>query len=251
MYIQNDMPLRIGGRMKNKIMVFVAGMMIVGLLAACQGASGTGSYQTPPILSVTGTGKVYLAPDIANVYVGVRSQADDVGTALSQNNTQAMAIANVLKDQGVAAEDIQTTAFNVYPQQNYNPDGTPMATVYVVENTVYIKVRNLANLGTLLDSVVKAGANTINGISFDVEDHTAAEQEARRLAIEDARAKAEELAGLTGATLDRLYSVNVYSSGGPQPVYEAKGGAAAASTTPIAAGQLVIQMDASLAYLIK
>lgn len=237
--------------MKNKLFVVLAGLLIVGLLAACQGTFGGNTSVTPPMISSQGTGKVYLAPDIANVYVGVRSQASDVGTALSQNNTQAAAIATVLKNQGVAAEDIQTTAFNVYPQQNYNPDGTPMATVYVVENTVYIKVRNLSNLGTLLDSVVKAGANTINGISFDVEDHTNAEKEARRLAIEDAKAKAEEIASLTGVTLGKLYSVNVFSSGSPQPVYEAKGGAAASSTTPIAAGQLVIQMDASLVYMIK
>jgi len=236
--------------MKNKLFAVLAGLMIVGLLAACQGTGSSVSPVTPPMISAQGTGKVYIAPDIANVYVGVRSQADDVGTALSLNNTQATAIATTLKNQGVAAEDIQTTAFNVYPQQNYNPDGTPMATVYVVENTVYIKVRNLGSLGTLLDSVVKAGANTINGISFDVEDHTAAEKEARRLAVEDAKAKAEELASLTGVTLGKLYSVNVYSSGSPQPVYEAKGGAAAGSTTPIAAGQLVIQMDASLTYLI-
>ena len=240
--------------MKNKLFVVLAGLMIVGLLAACQGGapvSGNGGYNQIPMISVSGTGKVYLAPDIANVYVGVRSQADNVGTALSQNNSQANAIASALKEKGVAAEDIQTTAFNVYPQQNYSPEGIPMETVYVVENTVYIKVRDLNNLGTLLDSVVRAGANTINGISFDVEDHTAAEKEARRLAIEDAKAKAEELASLTGVTLGQLYSVNVYSSGGPQPVYEAKGGAAMASTTPIAAGQMVIQMEASLSYAIK
>lgn len=239
--------------MRNKIFVVVAGLIIVGLLAACQGTAPINNgYNQIPMISVSGTGKVYVAPDIANVYLGVRSQAGDVGSALSQNNAQATAIASTLQEQGVAAEDIQTTAFNVYPQQNYNPDGTPMDTVYVVENTVYIKVRNLANLGGLLDSVIKAGANTINGINFGVEDSTAAEAEARKLAVEDAKAKAQELAALSGVTLGELFSVNVYSSGGPQPVYEAKGGAAAqTSGTPIAAGQLVIQMEASMTYVIK
>jgi len=239
--------------MRNKIFVVLAGLIIVGLLAACQGTVPTNNaYNQIPMINVAGTGKVYVAPDIANVYLGVRSQASDVGSALSQNNAQATAIASTLQEQGVAAEDIQTTAFNVYPQQNYNPDGTPMETVYVVENTVYIKVRNLTNLGGLLDSVIKAGANTINGINFGLEDSTAAEAEARKLAIEDAKAKAEELATLSGVTLGQLYSVNVYSSGGPQPVYEAKGGAAAQGAgTPIAAGQLVIQMEASMSYAIK
>ncbi|HEY4693860.1 MAG TPA: SIMPL domain-containing protein [Bellilinea sp.] len=239
--------------MRNKIFVVVAGLIIVSLLAACQGSVPVNNgYNQVPMINVSGTGKVYVAPDIANVYLGVRSQAPDVGSALSQNNDQAATIASTLQEMGVAPEDIQTTAFNVYPQQNYNPDGTPMDTVYVVENTVYIKVRNLTNLGGLLDSVIKAGANTINGISFGLEDSTAAEAEARKLAVEDARSKAQELAELSGVTLGQLYSVNVYSSGGPQPVYEAKGGAAAVTAgTPIAAGQLVIQMEASMSYAIK
>lgn len=236
--------------MRKKIFVVLVSLVIVGLLAACQGVAPAGSGNQIPMLNVTGTGKVYLVPDIAYVYVGVRSQASDVADALSQNNAQANAIASTLKEKGVAAEDIQTTAFNVYPQQQYTPEGIPGDTVYVVENTVFIKVRDLNSLGSLLDAVVRAGANTINGISFDVENRESAEKEARRLAIEDAKLKAQELAQLSGVELVQLYSVGVWSSG-VTPVYEAKGGAAAGSTAPIAAGQMVIQMDASLTYEIK
>lgn len=236
--------------MRNKLFVVIASLVIVGLLAACQGTAPAPVTNQIPMLSVNGTGKVYLVPDIAYVYVGVRSQASDVADALSQNNAQASAIASTLQEKGVAAEDIQTTAFNVYPQQQYSPEGLPMETVYVVENTVFIKVRDLNSLGSLLDAVVRAGANTINGISFDVVDRASAEKEARQLAIEDAKAKAQELAQLSGVELGQLYSVNVWSSG-VQPVYEAKGGSAAGSAAPIAAGQMVIQMDANLSYEIK
>lgn len=235
--------------MKNKLFVVIASLVVLGLLAACQGVAPAPQTQIP-MLYASGTGKVYLVPDIAYVYVGVRSQASDVADALSQNNAQATKIASTLQEKGVAAEDIQTTAFNVYPQQQYSPEGVPMEMVYVVENTVFIKVRDLNSLGSLLDAVVRAGANTINGISFDVEDRLAAEKEARRLAIEDAKAKAQELAQLSGAELGQLYAVNVYSSG-ITPVYEAKGGAAANGSAPIAAGQMVIQMEASLSYEIK
>lgn len=236
--------------MKNKIFVVIASLVIVGLLAACQGTAPVASNSQIPMINVSGTGRVYLVPDIAYVYVGVRSQAEDVAEALSQNNAQATGISSTLMEKGVAAEDIQTTAFNVYPQQQYSPEGIPMETVYVVENTVFIKVRDLQSLGTLLDAVVRAGANTINGISFDLEDRVSAEKEARQLAIEDAKTKAVELAGLTGVELGQLYGVNVYSSG-PSPVYEAKGGAALQSGAPIAAGQMVIQFEASLSYEIK
>jgi uncharacterized protein YggE len=235
--------------MRNKIAAILTVMMIAGMLAACQGVAPAGNNQIP-MLNVTGTGKVYLVPDIAYVYIGVRSQAADVATALNQNNSQANAIASTLQEKGVAAEDIQTSAFNVYPQQQYSPEGQPTEITYVVENTVFITVRDLQNLGGLLDAVVRAGANTINGISFDVEDRAAAEKEARRLAIEDAQAKAAELAQLSGVELGQLYSVNVYSSG-VTPMYEAKGGLMASSAAPIAAGQMVIQMDATLSYAIK
>ncbi|MFN7035598.1 MAG: SIMPL domain-containing protein, partial [Bellilinea sp.] len=69
--------------------------------------------------------------------------------------------------------------------------------------------------------------------------------------VEDAKAKASEIASLAGVTLGALQNINVYSSGGPMPVYEAKGGMAASASVPIAAGQLVIQADANLSYEIK
>lgn len=238
--------------MKKAALIALLGVLALGILAACQPVTpppqGT---NFPPQISVSGTGKVYLVPDIAYVYIGVRSQADDVATALSQNNAQAQAIANTLKERNVAPEDIQTTAFNVYPQQEYLPSGETGKTFYVVENTVFVKVRDLSNLGTLLDAVVRSGANSINGISFDVQDRASAEAEARKLAVEDAKAKAVELAALSGVELGELYSVSVYSSGGAMPVFEAKGGAAYDSAAPIAAGQLVIQADANMTYYIK
>lgn len=240
--------------MKRTIFITVLGVLVVGLLAACQGQGTAPQGYNPmlPQISVSGTGRVYLVPDIAYVYVGVRSQADDVASALAMNNSQAQAIANTLKERNVAAEDIQTSSFNVYPQQEYLPSGEIGKTFYVVENSVYVKIRDLQNLGTLLDSVVRSGANSINGISFDVQDRAAAEAEARKLAVEDAKAKAVELAGLSGIELGELYSVSVYSSSGPMPVFEAKGGGAAYdAAAPVAAGQLVIQADASMTYYIK
>lgn len=239
--------------MKKPVFIFLLGVLMVAMLAACQPVDKTQpqGYNMLPQINVNGTGKVYLVPDIAYVYIGVRSQADDVATALNENNAQAQAIANTLKERNVAAEDIQTTAFNVYPQQEYLPSGEIGKTFYVVENTVFVKVRELQNLGSLLDAVVRSGANSINGISFDVQDRASAEAEARRLAIEDAKAKAVELAANAGVELGDLYSASVYSSGGAMPVFEAKGGAAYDSTAPIAAGQLVIQADANMTYYIK
>ena len=122
-----------------------------------------------------------------------------MAAALSDNSTQAQAIQKALTGMGVDPKDIQTSAFNVYPQQlqpNPRPDGseTTPVTTYAVDNTVSVTVRDLSKLGALLDQVVKSGANNINGIQFDAEDKTKALSEARKLAIQDAKNQAQEIA---------------------------------------------------------
>jgi uncharacterized protein YggE len=93
-----------------------------------------------------------------------------------------------------------------------------------VDNTVNVTVRDLSVLGKLLDGVVRAGANSINGINFDVTDKTQAITEARKLAIEDARATAQELAAAAGVTLGDIYSLNSYLNTGPVTTFDSKGG---------------------------
>ena len=238
--------------MKNKWYVVLVSLVLVSTLAACSGGVVPGKTDNLRTLYVTGKGEVYLVPDIAYIYIGVRSQADTVSDALTANNAQAQSIAGALKGFGVEDKDIQTTAFNVYPVQDYSPEGQVTRTYYVVENTIFTKVRNLQKLGEILDSVVRAGANNINGISFDVSTKDAALNEARKQAIDKARELAKSIAGESGVTLGELQSVNVYTSGGTTPMYDAKGGAMmSAQSVPISAGQLVLTVEANLVYIIK
>lgn len=238
--------------MKKKLVFVTLIALLAIVLSACGSAAPLGK-EAIRTMSVSGRGEVYLIPDIAYINIGTRSEALDVATALSDNNDQAQAISSVLADKGIDPLDIQTTAFNVYPFQNYGMDGQPTELKYVVENTVNVKVRDLNRLGEILDAVVRSGANQINGISFDVEDRKQAEADARRLAIEDATAKAQELASLAGITLGEVQNISVYSNGSPQPVYDAKGGGYSAmqSAAPISAGQMLITADASLVYSLK
>ena len=241
--------------MKRKLILVLASVLLIASLAACNTTtpvSAGGGVPNIRTISSSGTGEVYLVPDVAYVYVGVRAEADDVSTALSDNNLQANAVAQAVKDLGVEAKDIQTTSFNVYPMQDYAPDGTISRKYYVVENTVYITVRDLSKLGTLLDSVVSSGANTINGITFDVQDKEAAVAQARDLAIQNAMAEAEAIAQASGVKLGELQNVSVYANNYPTSVYDAKGGNMAMSeSVPISAGQMVITANASMTYEIK
>jgi uncharacterized protein YggE len=154
----------------------------------------------------------------------------------------------------VDAKDIQTNAFNVYPQQQFGPQGEVLKTTYAVDNTVFVTVRDLSKLGQILDVVVQNGANAINGITFDVLDKTKALSQVRQLAVTDARQQAQQLADAAGVKLGNLISLNVYQSNGPVPVFGGKGGIAAnAAGAPVSvsAGQMVLSMDAALAYEIK
>jgi uncharacterized protein len=242
--------------MKNKLFLFVAIAVLALSLVGC--ATPTVLAQTPDKttvrqLTAAGTGKVYLVPDLAYIYIGVRTEADSVGDALNQSNEKSQAVANSLKELGVDLKDVQTSAFNVMPQPQYDQNGKQTKTTYIVDNTINVTVRDLSKMSQMLDVVVRNGANNINGISFDVKDKTAAMSQARKMAIEDAHSQAVEMAAAAGVTLGDLQNMVVYSNNGPVAMLEGKGGGAAvtASTVPVAAGQLLVQMDANLIYEIK
>jgi uncharacterized protein YggE len=243
--------------MKTKILSIIVGIVAVMTLGACSlfpAAAPADNGQIPQrIMNVYGNSQVYLTPDVAYINIGVHSQADLVGDALKQNNAQSNGVASSLAELGVAGNDVQTSAFNVYPVQQFGPQGEVIKTQYAVDNTVYVTVRDLTKLGQMLDAVVQNGANTINGIQFDVLDKSKAMSEGRTKAIENARAQALEMANAAGVKLGPLTSLNVAVNGGAVPVFQGKGGARtdAAGPVPVSAGQLVLSVDANLSYEIK
>lgn len=241
--------------MKVKYLLVVSAMVLVLMLGACAPqAAAPRSDVVMNGISVSGTGKVYINPDLAYVYIGVKSESDDVAKALDMNNEQANEVSKALTGMGVDPKDIQTTAFNVYPMDQYSPTGEKTGTNFVVENTVFVTVRDLDKLGDLLSEVVNSGANNIYGITFDVTEKSSAVTEARKLAVAEAKKQAQELADAAGVKLGKLVSLSSYTSNVPTPFYEGKGyggmDMASASTT-VSAGQLVITVDASLMYEIN
>jgi uncharacterized protein len=239
--------------MRQKLTALILGIVLVLALAACQAAPAASANQAQPrTISVNGTGKIYMAPDVAYVFIGVQSQDQNVGNALSKNNEKAQAIAAKLKELGVDAKDIQTSSFNIYPNQQFDNNGQPTVLLYTVDNSVNVTVRDLTILGKLLDDVVSSGANSINGINFDILDRSKAISEARKLAIQDARSQADEIAQAAGVQIDQVYNLSVFVTDGATPLYDAKGGASvAAGQVPVAAGQLAITVSVSAAYTIK
>ncbi len=239
------------------IVILVGAGTLPGVLAAGnQQTTETPSTEVEPVrtISVNGTGKVSLDPDIATIYIGVHTENTDAQEAVASNNSQAEDVASALRGFGIAERDIKTTNFSIYPRQDYDNEGKITGITYIVDNTVQVTVRELDQLGELLDGVVQAGANSINGIEFSVADPEAAYDAALQAAVENARSRAETLAAAAGVELGEVQSISSYIGGGPVPVYRDFGGAAveaAAMSVPVSPGQTEIQVEVSIVYAIQ
>ena len=205
-------------------------------------------------LTISGVGVVYLTPDIAYINIGVNTQRENASEAVEVNKSQTTAVIEAIKNFGVDAKDIRTTNFSIWSNQQYDPMGQISGTTYVVDNTVNVTVRDLDKLGDLLDAAISAGANSIYSIQFDVADKTNATEEARTLAVEDAKSEAQGLAEAAGLSLAVIQTISYYESS-PTPFFEGRGGGGGAAmesaAVPIQPGQLAISVTVSITYTIE
>ncbi len=242
-------------KIQKTIYGIAATMLVFSLLLSASslngGGGGGGGSADQPTISVTGNGRVTLKPDIAMINIGVHTENADVTAALSENNVKAQALRATLEEHGVLPQDIQTTSFTVYQSQVYGPMGDDLGLKYMVDNTVYITLRDLSRMGDILTAVVDSGANNIYGITFDVSDRTAALSQARLEAMADARSQAEELAQAVGSSVGQvvLISVFTYTPTYYSPYgYGGGGGAEMAPSVPVSSGQLTVAVDIYITY---
>lgn len=202
-------------------------------------------------LGVSGTGRVFIAPDTAIASIGVDITAPTLAEATKQASDQMTAVINAIKAQGVDAKDIQTSSYNVYPITNQSKEGeTPKITGYHVTNIVTVKIRNIANVGKVLDAAIAAGANSINSVMFTVDNPAKAQEEARTLAVKDAMAKAQTLATAAGVKVGKIIVISELS-GGVQPIYKTVEYAvpqAAGGAGPVETGQNEIAVTVEMHF---
>lgn len=202
-------------------------------------------------LTVGGSGESRIAPDLAVIQLGVTSQADSAAAAMAQNGEQQSAVIEALKDSGIAAEEIQTSGINLNPMMDYGEGRAPQITGYQASNMVSVRVAEVERLGEVLDAIVAAGANEINGINFQREDGLAAEDDARRAAVEDARHKAEVLAEAAGLSLGPILLLRDRpANDGPQPMMM-RAEAARGAGTPVETGQLSVTSEVEVVYALE
>lgn len=140
-------------------------------------------------LKVFGEGSVSVKPDIAQISIGVTTEDKQLETAQQENARITQQVIDVIKSMGVTSKDIQTQVYDIQPQYDYI-EGRQVFRGYRVINILKVVVRDLEKVGVIIDAAVKAGANTVNNISFTVSDQRRYYEQALRLAIEDAQKKA-------------------------------------------------------------
>jgi len=213
-------------RLHTKVAALVGISLVLALVvattryaAAQESTTVTTSEPSPTTLTVTGQGTVVVEPDTASVSFGVTIEDETLSTAQTEATTTMTAILTAVTDAGVAERDVRTVDYSVTILYDYDDDGTVTSILgYQVSNTVAVTVRQLDSLGTILDAVVAAGANNVYGVSFFVNDTTAAASQARIAAVEDAMAKANDIATAAGLTVSRIVSIDEQTTAPPTPV---------------------------------
>lgn len=203
----------------------------------------------PGSLAVTGQGEAQVAPDLAVITLGVTTQADSAAEAMRLNAQQQSAVVQALKAAGLAAEDIQTSGLSLNPLRDYGENREPRVTGYEASNMVSVRVREIARLGEMMDAIVAAGANQIQGIDFLREDSARTQDAARRKAVKDAMHKARVLAEAAGLTLGPVRKMREGSTGGgPQPMRMMAADMAKEASTPVEPGQLSMSAQVEVEF---
>jgi uncharacterized protein len=171
------------------------------------------------VIEVEGVGTVKLDPDTADVSLGVLTQNESLQTAQNDNAATVQAVMDALSADGIAAEDVVTSGYWIYPINEYDDNGNMTGvTGYQVNTTLTVTIRDTSLVGQVLDNAVTAGANQVNSISFYVDNTDEAASQARQQAIENARAKADEMAAAAGVIVVGVFSIEEVSAPDASPV---------------------------------
>lgn len=204
------------------------------------------------VLEVSAEGVSTRVPDMAVIQAGVITQAATASAAMTQNSQRMSAVLAALRASGVAERDIQTSSISLSPQYRYENNQPPILTGYQASNQVSVRFRDISKSGSILDTLVKQGANNISGPNLTVDKPDAALDEARTDAIAKARARATLYAQAAGLRVDRILAIT--ESGampGPVPVMAFRADKAGGAETQVVAGEQQLSITVSVRFLLK
>lgn len=205
---------------------------------------------------VSGEGKVYVTPDIAKITVGIQESGDSLKTVQNSVNKKSKALTDAIENMGVAKEDIKTTSYNLYPQYDYQSSAGRI-TGYQVSTSYEITIRDFDKVNDIVVGATAVGANMEGGISFELNDTTKKEklQEARVMAVAEAKSKAQGLASAAGITLGKIINISENRGSNEIRPLPAMGGAVSLDKVmiepSIQAGQTEVNVTVSLSFEVR
>ncbi len=233
----------------------VAGLVVATALGPAGGAgpvraeSGATAEHT---IAVTGTGTVTVKPDVADVRLGVQVQKPTVKEAQAAAAQAMTAAVAAVKKVGVADADIKTTTVSLSPMYDYSQGGSGKLIGYQFTNQVAVTVRDISKVADVIDGAIAAGANTVDSVTFRVNDPVGAEAQARTAAMADAKSRAQALASAAGVRIVGVASIAETSAPVPVPMaYPAGAGTKDSYSTPIQTGTNDIVVTVAVSYVIE
>ena len=209
--------------------------------------------EAPATLTVGGIGTAQIAPDTAEITVGVITEAKDAAKAHADNAAATARIHSAVKGLGIADRDIQTAHYDFSQRYDMRDNGRGDVIGYTAQNSVVITVRNLNNVSKVIDTALANGANRIDSLNFTVSDTSAAKNAALADAVRSAQSKAQAMAGALGVRLVRIANVYADAQSAPprnyMPMMMAK--ESYDSSTPISAGELSVEATVNITYVIQ
>jgi len=218
------------------------GLALIALLASP-------AWADPRTITMSGHGEVKAVPDQAQISAGVTITAPTAAQALTANSSRMQSVFAALRKMGVPEKNIQTTNFYISPQYTNGDNNTPRRlTGYQVNNDVTVRLEDIGKVGSALDTLVAAGANQMNGISFSIQNPVPVLERARTEAVADARTRAETYAKAAGVNLGSILSISEGGGEAPRPVMYRMAAAMAPAPPPIAAGEQTVSADVAMVW---
>jgi uncharacterized protein YggE len=208
---------------------------------------GTSFREPPPAISVSSSSEVKITPDRATIHISVQTKHETAATAASENAQKQTAVINAIKKLGITDDQISTVNYNVSPAYRYEPNRDPILTGYTVTNTVVVELRDIKQVGAVIDAALTNGSNMISSLDFYASNTEAARRDAIAKAVAKAKAEAEVAAQASGGTLGTLLDLNISAESGPMPPMPlyAKGErdmVATSAATPINPGDQTVRV---------
>jgi len=233
-------------------------VLAAGLSAALFGAAPLVAQEataTAGSITMEGRGTVSVAPDMAVISASVVTTGEDAAKVLSGNSSAIARVIEAIKGEGIDAKDIQTRGFGIYPRYDHSKSNArqPDIVGYEIRNGIEVKIRDLTKLGDLLTLTVESGANSVDGIRFEVSDPGKKLDEARKQAVAASRHKAEVFAAAAGANLGAIISITETGIEMPRPVMMRAEGmmTAKANSVPVEAGEEIIGANVTISWTLN